>query len=262
MSNLYALKNYLFGFPYLVATPIYEYDISKANINILYHDGVITKEQLNHFALMSRNDREKSIGLMIRENSDIQTILSDGIIEMKKRFFESNNILDTEVLAIKNDAVFVIGRKMTYTKFENVEFALKNFYSIYMKIFNLEIYYRSDQVTGLDMIDVKGINDKKLELHRDGMMVIISEVFEQLDCGNVEDALAIFNQYYMAYVNRQLPIQFYRTFDANSAYIISAMGTMYTVSCANVSDVDISYNLNFLRQIYGYISHLYFNTRK
>ena len=262
MSELYTLKNYLFEFPYLIATPIYEYDISKANINILYHEGALTKEQFDHFALMSRADREKSIGLMIRSNKDIQTILSDGIIKMKKLFFESNEIQDSEVLSIKNDAVFVIGRKMTYTQFDNIIFTLKNFYSIYMKIFNLEIYYRSDQVTGWDMIDVKGINDSKLELHRDGMLVIISEVFEQMDCGNIEDALSTFTGYYNAYINRQLPIQFYRTFDANSSYIISMMGKLYTVSHAELNELDISYNMNFLRQIYGYLSHIYFSSRK
>lgn len=261
-SELYKKKNFLLDLPYLISIPIYEYDISKANINILYHEKAISIEEYSRLRMMSRQSRQVSIGLMIKENPKINEVLANGIIEAKRKFFEANNIQDNEILSIKNDAVFVTGRQMQHTKFENIEFLLKNYYSLYMKIFNLEIYYRSDQVTGWDMIDVKGINDSKLELHRNGMLVLLSEVFEQLDCGNLEDALSIFTEYYNAYIQRQLPIEFYRTFDSNSSYMVTIMGQSYSVTHADINILDISYNMNFLRQIYGYISYLYFSTRK
>ena len=263
MSNLYENKNYLIEMPYIVSTPIYEYDISKANINVLYNKGVLSFEEYNRLKNMSRMSRQISIGLMEKENPDIITVLANGIIEFKKRFFEANNIQDNEVLSIKNDAVFVMGRLMNITKFENIEFALKNSYSLYMKIFNIEIYYRSDQINGCDIIDIKGINDKSLELHQNGMLILLSDVFEKIDCGNLVDAINVFNDYYNQYINRVLPIEYYRTFDSNSSYLVNMMGTLYMVPYVkDINMLDISYNLNFLRELYGYLSYMYFSANK
>lgn len=262
MSELYKMKNFLVDSPYLISVPIYEYDITKANINILLKKNAISIEEYKHLKLMSRKSRQISIGMMMRENPSLINTLAEGIIEAKKMFFDANSIMDNEVLSIKNDAVFVTGRQMQHTKFGNIEFILKNFYSIYMKIFDLEIYYRSDQVTGWDMIDVKGINDDKLQLHQNGMLVLLSEVFEQLDCGNIEDAISIFNEYYKAYVSKSLPVEFYRTFDNTSKYIVTILGTSHYVSYADINAIDISYNMNFLRELYGYISFIFYSTKK
>lgn len=262
MSELYKMKNFLIDSPYLISVPIYEYDITKANINILLRKNVISVEEYMHLKMMSRQSRQISIGMMMRENPSIVNILAGGIIEAKKMFFEANNIMDNEVLSIKNDAVFVLGRQLQYTKFENIEFVLKNSYSIYMKIFDLEIYYKSDQVSGLDIIDIKGINDEKLKYHQNGMLVLLSEVFEQLDCGNIDDAITIFNKYYKAYVSKSLPIDFYRAFDKESKYIVTIMGKSYYVTNADINTIDISYNMNFLRELYGYISFIFYSTRK
>lgn len=263
MSELYKHKNYLMPISYSISVPIYEYDISKANINILYNKKILSLEEYNRLKFMSRMDRQISVGSMQKANPQLITILADGIIEFKKRFFEANNIIDREILSIKNDAVFVMHRTMPITKFENIEFVLKNSYSLYMKINNIEMYYRSDQINGCDIIDIKGINDNTLKLHENGMLVLLSDIFEKLDCGDPRAAIQVFNEYYSKYIARALPIEYYRSFDSNSMYTINAFQYMYEVPYAtDISVLNISYNLNFLRALYGYLSYIYLSPKK
>ena len=51
MNNLYQQTNYMADVDYLISTYIREYDISKANINILYKYGVINKQQYDTYYL-------------------------------------------------------------------------------------------------------------------------------------------------------------------------------------------------------------------
>lgn len=263
VSSLYEKKNFLTDLPYIISTPIYEYDISKANINVLFREGVISYEECEKLKRYPREARQVYIGMMQKANPEIVKILAAGITRAKQELFEVNNIQDNEILSIKNDAVFTVGRQLQFTKFDNIEFLLKNIYSIYMRIFNIEIYFESDQLHGYNVIDVKGINDDKLALHTNGMLAILSDILEQLVYGNINEAINIFNSYYNSYILKQLPIEFYRTFDAYSVYVIHTVNNAYTVnSVSNLNDIDISYNLNFMRELYGYLSQIFFSMKR
>lgn len=258
VSRLYERKNFLSDIPYRVAVPIYEYDISKANINVLYREHAISLDDYNRLKLMSRMSRQVTVGLMSIQNPTILTILSNGLTKAKKELFESNRICDDEILSIRNDAIFIMGRKLQITQFDNVEFKLKNMYSIYMKVFETELYYRSDMVSGTDTFDVKGINDKLLYLHENGFIQILLDVFEQLECGSIQQSISVLSDYYDRYIQLQLPIEYYRAFDQYSTYIINTKPWKYRInSVTDIKCIDISYNMNFMRQIYGYLSFMY-----
>lgn len=209
-------------------------------------------------------DRQISIGYLLRSNPNINTILADGLTEARKMLFKSNNIEDSEVIAIKKDAVFIANRQLKNTIFSNIEFVYKHSYSIYMKLSDLEIYYKSDIVNNLELFDVKGISDKKLQLHEKGMCYILADILCIIESGDLNGAISAFNTYYSDYLHRKLPIECYRTFDNNSAYLIRCSGMAYlvnTVDKSKITDIDISYNMNILRQLYGYISSMYFHRR-
>ena len=123
---LYDNINYTSGISYLDNTFIYEYDISKANINVLYSKKAIDKDTYDYLYNANRDTRQVYIGKLQKENKEIATILKAGIIEAKKWLFEANNIHDYEVLSIKNDAVFIINRVLNYTQFSIIEFKCKN----------------------------------------------------------------------------------------------------------------------------------------
>ena len=70
MDNLYDKKNYLNPIPYLFSD-IREYDISKANINILFAKGIIDEDKYKYLYNLPRMDRQYTIGNMCK-NKNIQ----------------------------------------------------------------------------------------------------------------------------------------------------------------------------------------------
>ena len=107
---LYNEKNYTVNLGYLFNHYIREYDISKANINVLFAKGVIDQNLYTQLYNADRMARQVYIGMMIRNNEKIQEVLSSGIIEYKKRFFEANDIIDSDIISIKNKYSIILYR--------------------------------------------------------------------------------------------------------------------------------------------------------
>ena len=108
-SELYKKTNYIVKDP-VVQNRIYEYDIRSANVSMLREYGHIQSKILDNLEKMSKEEREITVGNMIRQNKDIYKIISTGIRKSREKLFRENLIQSSEVLSIKNDAVFIIGR--------------------------------------------------------------------------------------------------------------------------------------------------------
>ena len=134
---LFDKVNYTADISYLTNVFIYEYDISKANINILYTKNVISKEIYDYLYNAERMTRQVYVGKLCKDVS-ISNILKAGIIEAKKMLFEANNIQDRDILSIKNDAVFIINKKLANTEFGLIKFMKKNVYTSFYKINGIE----------------------------------------------------------------------------------------------------------------------------
>lgn len=262
---LWEKKNYLLDIEYLIATKISEYDIRKANISVLYSEGAISKEYYKFLYTADRMTRQIEIGYMIRNNPEIQKILTDGIAKYRKLFFESNGIDDTDILSIKNDAVFVMKKTPSITKFGNVEFVNKNTYSSFIKINKKEVYFRSNVLTGEMNIDIKGISDLKLQYHQDYMLTVIADVMYYIETGNIKSGIDYIRDFYNAYIQRKINVGYYRNFDDESNFIIKAGVGIYSMEYCNTSMInalDISCNLRIIQELYGILTNIYFNTKR
>lgn len=262
ISNLYEKVNYISGLKFLFSTYIREYDISKANINILYSKGVLSKDMYDKLKVATREERQITIGIMQLENKKVQNILSSGIIEAKKQLFEANNIQDNDILSIKNDAVFIINKVLSNTRFGgNIEFKLKNTFTDFIHLQGIEIYYGIDRVFKTETIEIKGLGKNKY-LHDNFMTDFIIYMITELESGNVESAISSFTDFYNDYINGELNIGYYREYNSTSMY--SIINQPYKISnpgndkYTKTKVININYNLNILRQLFGYISEKYF----
>ena len=159
-SGLWRNINYKTPVKYYTNTYIREYDLSKANINALLYQGRIDKSQYNIFYNMDKKQREITIGKMIAKDRTIYQDIQSGIKEAKRKLFLTNDIEDLDIVSIKNDAVFIVGKYLKETEFPPFTFIIKNEYNIFLQLQELEIYY-SDSIdnNGYDInIDVKGIH--------------------------------------------------------------------------------------------------------
>lgn len=235
-SNLYKHHNYLNKYSELmVGSEIYEYDISSAGFNLLKKNKLISEEKINKLEMHNKKIRQIMIGLMCRKDKELKAALNDAFIDIRREFFEANDIKDNEVLSIKKDAIFVL-RPCYETQFENVEFKKKNIYSSYIYIDKKEIYYNKETV------HVKGINDEKVKLHEEYMCDLIGTCLHLLESMNEKKLKQLLVEFSNLYKNRQLPVEYYREFDRNSFYRYKDDGRIVFEDIGDINMIDISYN--------------------
>lgn len=266
ISKLYEKTNYISGLKFIFSNYIREYDLSKANINVLYSKGAIDTSLYNKLMVASREERQTTIGLLELEDRNITKIKADGIVEAKKMLFEANDIQDSDVLSIKNDAVFIIGRSLKHTKFgDYIDFKLKNTFMDFVYLNGIEVYYGYDRITGEENIQTKGLG-KKGYLHKDFMIDFIIYIISEIESGNITSAVSSYTDFFNDYTTGKLDIGYYREF--NSASMYSIINSPYKVFHADNDEytktkvININYNLNVLRELFGYITDQYFTSIK
>ena len=266
---LYENINYTANISYLTNTFITEYDISKANINVLYEAGVIKKDIYEYLYSAERMERQKFVGMLQKNNHDIVRVLQQGIKEAKRKLFTYNNVKDYDVLSIRNDAVFIINRKLNNTEFGLIKFLPKNiytsFYKINYKLIDLEFYYYYNNIDKTEMLDIKGLSNDNYKLHENYFIQLLKDIFYSIQVSSPEVSLRMIKDIYNKYISLEFPIEYYRKFNYDSNYhlmIYKNSSTGYWMN--NPPDnfkplLDISYNLQIIIELQKIVSSIYFN---
>lgn len=135
---------------------IREYDIKSAGLNIIYHKNYITEKEYNILKNMDKTKRNVTIGKWLRSNKEVNKVMMDEFIEIRRKFFEANEIQDDEVLSIKKDAIFLVNKEVFNLDIDGYIFIKKHEYTDYFRIDNKEFYY--DKYN--DKLDIKGLPEE------------------------------------------------------------------------------------------------------
>lgn len=243
----------------LINHPIYDYDIRHANISILRVYDKITDEQFNTLSNMPKLDREIAVGYMIRNNKEISNILHNGFKQARKVFITANKLDESTVLETRKDSIVTL-EKVNKTTFGCVEFILKNVYTSFYKIPRYEFFYghSKDLFNNNPTIEVKGISNDSLKYHKDYFLKFLLTVFDMVERSSLDNVLYYINTFSNKYVNRQLPIQYYREFNSNSKFILTVLDKNGNVKkrygvdtdYVNIDILDISYNFGIINELY------------
>lgn len=256
-------QNYNSSYNIIVNAFIYEYDIAKANINALLQRGIIDKALYDNLYSADKSIREKRIGLMIRDNPQIYKEIQNGIIDAKKNLIITNNIDIEDIISIKNDAVFIMNKKLNNTKFGLMDFKLKNIYTIYIKINRYEFYYYYNSFNKEENLDVKGIGDDKLVIHEKYFMDFLLALFNTLQVEGIIEAINMIQNFSDEYINRRLDVNYYRKFNSESNFDLLYKDTLWSSSHASdIRIIDIRYNYEILRDLYSVLLSFYFKKVK
>lgn len=245
--------------PFLISTYIREYDMAKSNISILKYKGVLSQNEYDYYSNLPKDERQRSIGLLQRNNPEIIDILKSGMKEMRNNFIINNNLSPLDILSIKNDAFFIINSIPTNTVFDNIEFRLKNTYTSYYFIDKLEYYYFYNQVNQEEILDIKGVSDDKLSLHENYFLDMLKTVFCSAQNEDIKETVSLLSFIYEKYIKRELSIEYYRELNPISKIKVNVEGKEFLVDHLSEEEkyyVDISYNLNIIRILLSYYSSI------
>ena len=262
INELLSSPNYKSEYNLILNSFIHEYDISKANINALLSRGVIDKSTYDNLYNSDKAIREKTVGLMIRKDPNIYKEIQHGIMDAKYQLITTNFIEPEDIICIKNDAVFV-KKKLEYTTFGLMDFKLKNTYTVFAKINRYEFYYYFNSYNGEEKLDVKGISDNKIIIHKEYFMDFLLALFNTLQTDGIISAVNIIQNFSLAYIRKELPIEYYRKFNSESNFdIIHGNEIWSTINATDINLIDIRFNYEILRDLYGLLMSYYFKKVK
>ncbi len=254
--------NYVTSTKYISGV-IEEYDIAKANINMLLVAGKIDKKTYDFLYNADKQYREVYIGKLIKDDKSYDTVIKKGLIYYKDLFYQANSIEDDNIVSIHNDSIYVLNKPITATVFDDfVNFKFKGKYIAFWKIFSLEIYYYYDLISSVERIEIKGINDEKLSLHELYFIEFLKTLFLERETNGLEACLDLLKTFTRNYLDKSLDPNYYREFNPSSLFNFGR--GYYSKYCLpnQVQYLDITYNNYILREIFSILSIDYFSKNK
>lgn len=231
----------------LIVNRIVEYDIRSANTTMLLRSEKLSADDVAMLNSLPKHEREVAVGKMIAIRPEIHRIIADGIARAKLILFTENHITEDDVQSIRNDAIFIVGRRLKATSFGPVEFRVKNVYDVFFRLEGgLDIYHGED-----GHIDIKGISDDILDNddHREGMLLFLERCSEHLCSGRRDRLRRYLIDFSVAYKRRELPACFYRELSKANGYRLGNVEDAVELILDKVGDDDIerlniAYNYN------------------
>ena len=221
---------------YLFNTDIFEYDMKSAGTSVMEEFHIVPIDTIAKLKKLPKHERVVHEGNLQRKNKDIAAKLTDGLAEIRKRFYIENSIDMGDIISVNKDAIFVT-KKCKELTFGCVKFVEKHHYSSYLKLQRYQFYYNGD-------LDVKGISDETLKLHDNGISKIMKSFFCNMETSDKKTTLLYLRRIITCYKMRELPIEYYREFNPSSKYKTVSGNWEYDDFWEDQKDeLDISYNL-------------------
>lgn len=246
-NKLYMKDQYLnTDIPFIISNMIREYDMRSAGLNILYWKNAVSDKDYNYLISLDKKDRNIRLGLMIRDNPKLANVLKEGFEEIRHEFFLLNDLYNEDILSIKKDAIFIIGKRPTNLLINGIEFVNKNTYTSYYYLNKLEFYYYIRE----DKLDIKGISDNTVEQHSKYLVDFLIKIFRLAERANYKVIRKKIREFSNDYKKFKLDTEYYREFNHDSLFKIynfqvkGELLAMSDIDHSMIEDgfVDISYN--------------------
>lgn len=252
MGNLYKKHNYINkNLNTINDLMIREYDMKSAGLNILHNKGVFNDKEYKMLLSKPKYDRNYLIGKFLQVNKQYNKLLMDTFIDIRKKFFELNNIEDEDILSIKKDAIFTIDKECKNLEFDNYKFEFKNEYTTYLQFNNKEFYLNKYTKE----MDVKGFSEETKEFQKDYYFKLIKDIM--LLGNNKDEIFKVLIEFKYKLLNYELPMEYYKDIDSNSYLLLFNKVSLMGVDSLNQEDTDlkmlfINNNLSVINMLCNY----------
>ena len=234
---------------YLLNCEIREYDMQEAGFNLCKEFKLLPDKTIQYLNTLDKNQRHIQIGVY-QKNKEFANKLKEAFILARKRFFEANELDDTDILAIKKDAIFVIKKNCINQKLsEFINFRPKNQYLGYLYLNKIEFYY-TDPDTDLDIKNLDG-GTEIYDYHRDYMIDFIKDLFTMVIYNDRKAVIKYLTDFIKLYRSNQLENGYYRELNRDSFYEIYDDDMV-----VRLKDLDPNYNPELINKTYNYFKYL------
>lgn len=241
MSGLYEYTNYTNEFiDHLYNVEIIEYDMRDAGLSLSKKYKLLPETTIKYLENLSKNERKVVMGIMQRNDKEFRKAHNEAFKLGRKLFFEENELDSSNVLSIKKDAIFAL-KRCENVEFNELVFVPKNVYTSYYRFDRYEYYYYSNG------LDVKGIADDKLMLHREFMISALHEFMYLMEKAKTDKVIRFLKEFIYYYKTKQLSVEFYRELNRDSMYRLDYRLNNQSFAIDHVDskeDILINYNFN------------------
>lgn len=224
---------------------ITELDMVSAGLSVIKAERLLPQDVIKRIEALPKSKQSIAIGKISRipEFKSLATLITQGIQRYVNELLTINGVSEDRILSVKRDAVFITGPcpgNLQVNTF--IKFKAKHSYTSFLKLNGIEIY----AVPKREIIDIKGIPDNRISYHKNGINRLILDYLGYVEKGNTIDAAETIQQFRIDYLNRKLPIDFYREFNALSLFAIKAGLHIYQMELNDkhhINDIEILFNL-------------------
>lgn len=190
---------------YMFHANIVEYDMKAMSVSISERYNLLEQSIIDKLKRMPKDQRTRAVGLMQRDNKEYSEKLIKCELETRKKFLETNNLTESDVICLHSDACIFNSRKKIINNIEGVEFKHANTWSSYIRFKGIEMFYDGA------VLEYKGVAKELLNQHTMGIHRYLCEVFNKLE--NYDQSIIDFiTKFQMKYLQDKLPDYYYTPF--------------------------------------------------
>ena len=191
---------------YIINNNIYEYDMKDAGFNLSKYYNLLDTNTLTYLESLGKRERTIRIGVLMGNDRVFSKKLTLAFGQMRRIFMLRNNLKPSDILSIKKDAIYVVNNICEDLEFGNMKFVMKNKYTSFHKFNYYELYFRNKY----NQLDVKGIDDDKVQPHMDYFMKFLKDIFRSLENTDNSRVINKISQFASDYKSLSLNIEYYR----------------------------------------------------
>ena len=240
---------------FIFGANIVEYDMKSAGLSLIKEFKLLDKNTINELDKMTKDAKNKKIGLIQRSDKEFTNKLSLAFKEARRRFMVANNLEYESILSIKKDAIFVIDSLCKNLEFGNIFFQKKNVYTTFFKLNRIEFFFNVET----NHIDLKGLGqgddlERVIQLHGPYLLDFMMKFATLREYGiSTKNMRNFLKNFIVDYRERNLDINYYRELDKGLGFELfdEAMGEYI-----KVSETDDKKNVNIITNYIHYIMPL------
>lgn len=223
-----------------------EVDMASAGLSVIKSERLLPPATIARIEALPKAKQSVAIGMIStsREHKQLANVITAGIKLRVEAILDANRIDIDRVLSVKRDAVFVTGPQPSLLHLnDGTEFKIKSSYTSFVKLDTVEVY----AVPTRGLADLKGIPKEKRPLHEAFITRLVLDTLALLEKNNAIEAAKILQQFRRDYVERRLPLGFYREFNSSSMFTVSVGNALFAIDGLGddikPDSVDITFNL-------------------